>query len=606
MNANAYDVLADIEPFSGLGLDARSAIAARLQMLSVPRGQTLVAQGDPSDHLYVVITGRFSVSVAGAERPVAEISAGQPVGEIAFFAGGNRTATVRAERDSVVFALSRADFDALALEIPSLWPSVTRTLATRLAETTARHSRGNPASAHPVPKTIAICRAGARPLNPAFLQGFKRQLSGGSSLVLDSASDVARTNGAGAEAELCRLTAHFNDLEKRHSLIVYICDDTVTPWTEKALHQADHVVLVADASERLPRSGFAVNELERLAASLQEPHNIRLAILHRKRLAAVERTADWLDPRSFVGMHHHLAVAEDRDAARLLRFITGQALGVVASGGGAFTAAHVGMIEALIEQGYEIDAYGGTSGGAAMTAAFAGGVDAEAVARHTHEMFVERKAMARWNWPRYSLLDHTVFDACLAELYPVSDIADLWLPYFAVATNLSRNALQVIRRGPVWKAIRASAAIPALFPPVFAGGEMLVDGCLIDNVPLLPMRQLKRGPNIILDLDVPDSGLCEIDTATLPSRSSLMRRLFMSGGKPPPAAPGPQTVLLRSLLRETRNVEELLEPGDMLLSFPVPEGANVLDWTNHRELRWSAYDFAREKLANVAGPKFDA
>jgi len=72
------------------------------------------------------------------------------------------------------------------------------------------------------------------------------------------------------------------------------------------------------------------------------------------------------------------------------------------------------------------------------------------------------------------------------------------------------------------------------------------------------------------------------------------------GGKPPPQAPGPQAVLLRSLLRETRNVEDELEPGDLLLSFPVPEGANVLDWTNHRELRWAAYDFVREKLKSAS------
>ncbi|MBU1209706.1 MAG: cyclic nucleotide-binding domain-containing protein [Alphaproteobacteria bacterium] len=596
MTEHAYDVLAGIEPFSRLDSAARAAIASHLEMLSIPRGDTLVRQGDPSDHLYIVVTGRFSVRVAGAESPVAEIAAGQPVGEIAFFAGGRRTATVRAERDSVVFALSRADFDSLAEAMPDLWPCVTRTLATRLAETTASHNRARQPRVHTVPKTLAVCRAGGRPLNRAFLQSFKQRLAGASTLVLDSASEVARSNGASSYATACLNAARFNDLEKRHSLIVYVCDDTVTAWTEKALHQADHVVLVADAVERLPGSATVVNELEAMAASLHEPHNIRLAILHRNRADVVEGTAAWVDPRPFAGMHHHLAVGDAGDTARLLRFIRGEALGVVASGGGAFTAAHVGMIEALLEEGCVIDAYGGTSGGAAMTAAFASGVEAATVARHTHEMFVTRKAMARWNWPRYSLLDHTVFDECLAELYPVSDIADLWVPYFAVSTNLSRNALHVIRRGPLWKAIRASAAIPALFPPVFADGEMLVDGCLIDNVPLAPMRALKRGPNIVLDLAVPGLGRCDIDTSTLPARANLMRQLMARGGNPLPQSPGPQAVLLRSLLRETRNVEDELEPGDQLLSFPVPEGASVLDWTNHRMLRWAAYDFAREQL----------
>lgn len=600
MTEHAYDVLAEIEPFSRLEQSERAKIASRLQMLSVPRGDYLVRQGDPSDHLYIVVTGRFSVLVSGVREAVAEIIAGQPIGEIAFFAGGRRTASVRADRDSVVFALSRSEFDGLATKMPALWPSVTNTLASRLAQTTASQCRTRKIRAHALPKTLAICRAGAKPLNRQFLESLNRQFASKSTLVLESTSKAARSNGALTTDAECQQTAHFNDLEKRYALIVYICDDTVTPWSEKALRQADHVVLVADAVDRSPGNASTLNELELMAASLHEPHDVRLALLHRRQADVVAGTSDWLNGRPFVGMHHHLAIGADTDTARLLRFVRGEALGVVASGGGAFTAAHVGMIQALQEKGYEIDAYGGTSGGAAMTAAFASGADAEVVARGTQDMFVRRKAMARWNWPRYSLLDHTVFDECLAELYPVPDIADLWVPYFAVATNLSRNAIEVIRRGPLWKAIRASAAIPALFPPVFANGDMLVDGCLIDNVPLHPMRRMKRGPNIVLDLAVSDSGRFNIDTATLPARSTLIRQLLAGGSRPPQDAPGPQTVLLRSLLRETRNVKDELEQGDMLLSFPVPEGASVLDWTKHRELRWAAYDFARERLKETA------
>lgn len=592
MQRQSFDVLADVEPFSALDRDTRAAIADRLELVTIPRGEVLVRQGEQSDHLYVVVTGRFSVSIDGLNGPVAEIASGQPVGEIAFFAGGPRTATVRAERDSVVFALSRPDFDALAERLPALWPSLTRILAKRLAETTS----GRCAQRSAAPKTLAICRAGRRPLHPGFKNSLMRHLAGPATLILDSASAEAQAVLSGPPAEACSETARFNDLEKRYALIVYICDDQITNWSEKALHQADQVVLVANAVSTLPLAAAAVNELETLAATLHEPHNIRLAIVHAEYAPAVEGTQDWLAKRPFVGMHHHLAAGEETDVARLMRFVRGEALGLVASGGGAFTAAHVGMIQALQEAGYEFDIYGGTSGGAAMAAAFASGVDAEAVDRHTHEMFVARKAMGRWNWPRYSLLDHSVFDACLAELFPVPDIADLWLPYFAVATNLSRNTLEVIRRGPLWKAIRASAAIPALFPPVFANGEMLVDGCLIDNVPIGSMRKLKRGPNVVLDLLVPGLSRFDIDTTKLPSRAGLIRQLVIGGGNPPPDAPGPQAVLLRSLLRESRNVSAELEPGDLLLSFPVPEGANVLDWTNHRELRWAAYDFARKEL----------
>ncbi len=594
MPQHSFDILALIEPFSRLDPATRATIAERFELIHIPRGDMLVRQGEFSDRLYVVVTGRFAVLRGDAAKPVAEIGAGQPVGEIAFFAGGPRTASVRAERDSVVLALSRDEFDRLAARLPDLWPSVTSRLAKRLADTTA----GRCGDGFVPPKTLALCRAGQRPLHSGFVEEFKRycaMLAG--TLFLDSSS--AKTHAYLSEADAPRQAVHFNNLEKSYDQVVYLCDDGPTNLSQKALRQADQVLLIADAEATGMTIGdLAPNALEELAATLHEQKNTRLVLLHARYAPVVTGTGRWLDQRPYVGPHHHVALGCRNDLNRLIRFIRGHALGVVASGGGAFTAAHIGMLQALQEAGYEFDAYGGTSGGAAMAAAFACTVGAEVIDRGTHEMFVTRKAMGRWTWPRYSLLDHAVFDASLAELYPAQDIADLWVPFFAAATNLSRNELVTLRRGPLWKAIRASAAIPALFPPVFQNGDMLVDGCLIDNVPLRSMRELKRGPNVILDLQVPDLGRYEIDTAKLPTRVALLRQMFSLSGATTPEAPGPQAVLLRSLLRERRDVSSELRAGDLLLSFPVPEAANVLDWSNHRELRWSAYDFTRAQLAN--------
>lgn len=563
----------------------------RFELLDVPSGELIVQQGQPSRRLFIVLSGRFAVRVEPSDEIVAEIATGQPIGEIAFFAGGERTASVRAQRDSIVLAMTRPQFDELADELPQLWPTVAANLARRLTETTA----GRCSKDALPPKTIAVCRAGTAGLHQGFIQNLKSYCAGQPGTLF---LDAATANAAIASNELATAsarTAWFNALEQRYDRIVYACDDTITDWTEKALHQADHVLLIADA--RKP-AATAANELEQLAASLHDAKSIRLILLHREQRPEVEGTANWLDKRPFVGAHHHVANGAQGDVARIMRFVSGTAMGLVASGGGAFTAAHIGMYQALCEAGYRFDYFGGTSGGAAMTAAFASGVEPADVDLHTHEMFVARKAMGRLNWPRFSLLDHRVFDEKLQEFFPTPDIADLWVPYFAVATNLSSNKLEVITRGPLWKAIRASAAIPALFPPVFSQtGDMLVDGCLIDNVPLGPMRALKTGPNVVLDLQVPEIKRQTIDTARLPSRAGLIRHLLLGQEVPAGKAPGPHTVLLRSLLRETRDVEKELHPADRLLTFALPDAANVVDWSNHRELRWAAYDYARSELS---------
>ena len=184
-------------------------------------------------------------------------------------------------------------------------------------------------------------------------------------------------------------------------------------------------------------------------------------------------------------MHHHVALDSDRDIERLWRFLRGEALGYVASGGGAYCAAHIGVYKAFRDTGTSFDIVGGTSGGAAMAAAFAQDVAPEEIDARVHRMFIEGSALARYTLPRYSLLDHTHFDRHLINEYGTSRIEDLWKPYFAVSADLSAGDIEVHRSGLVWQAIRASAAIPGLLPPFFnSAGRMLVDGSIIANVPI--------------------------------------------------------------------------------------------------------------------------
>ena len=110
-------------------------------------------------------------------------------------------------------------------------------------------------------------------------------------------------------------------------------------------------------------------------------------------------------------------------------------------------------------------------------------------------MFIEGRALARYTLPRYSLLDHTHFDIHLQNEYGNVRIEDMWTPYFAVSADLASAALEVHRTGPVWQAIRASAAIPGLLPPYVSGdGRMLVDGSVIANVPIEVMHAFEVRP----------------------------------------------------------------------------------------------------------------
>lgn len=589
--------LSAIEIFSGLTPSEKAALAARLTTLSLRRGEVLVHQGDATDALYIVVSGRFAVSLDGRRGTLTEIGPDQPIGEIAFLTGSRRTATVTAMRDSLVLRLSRAEFDALTKDYPTIWGSLAATLAHRLADAT----KAVPLPPDPRPRTICVIRAGGAPLPEEFASRltdvFRREAK---TLVVTSenARDVLGGDGSLDSAEATR---SLNALESRHDYVLFMADAELTPWTQKAIRHADLVIAAARfGADPTP------NELERMAAEFVAPEARRLVLIHARR-SRIEGTARWLAGRS-IAMHHHVAVDSDDDIARLYRFINGSAVGLIACGGGALCSAHVGVYKALIEQGFSFDIMGGTSAGSAMVAAFMLGTPPDEIDHSIHDIFVANKAMRRYTLPRYSILDHTHFDAQLKRYFGGVEIEDLWLPYLAVSTNLSRFRVHEHRTGTLWTAIRASSSIPVLLPPVYThDGEMLVDGCLLDNVPIRVMQGVKSGPNVVVSFMVPELERFNVSYETLPSRSELLRlALNPLRREALPDAPGLITVLMRSLMASRRDFQRHLKSDDLLLVPPIPKTFGILDWHRHLDLshgsyRWTLEELARLKAGNRAG-----
>ena len=102
------------------------------------RGQMLVAQGGPSDSLFLVLHGALAVCRNGNPEPVAELRAGELVGEIGFFANVPRTADVIAIRDTSVLTLTRAGYQELTRDAPGIVEALLAAVAQRLGIETAR------------------------------------------------------------------------------------------------------------------------------------------------------------------------------------------------------------------------------------------------------------------------------------------------------------------------------------------------------------------------------------------------------------------------------------------------------------------------------------
>lgn len=471
-------------------------IESRVDWVHLRGGETLFRQGDRGEDVYVVVNGRLRASVTDADgttRTLDESGRGAAVGELALLTGEPRAATIVAVRDSDLVRLASDAYHEMVDRHPRAMLQIARAAATRLRRAADRPSRGGSA-----PATIAVVPS--RPGVP--VRAFGRRLAAaleahGASIALDADEVDARLvrRGIAQTAEGSPLdeplVAWLSALERSHRSLVLVADDTPSAWTRRCYRQADRVLVVGEADGD-PSPGPAENA----AAACGVSARTELVLLHRSTTERPAGTARWIDARK-VAAHHHLRVDRTADVDRLARRLAGRAVGVVFGGGGARGFAHIGLIRALEEAGIGIDLVGGASIGALVGAAFAFGLPVDRMMEVAGE-FASRRKLLDYTLPVVSLMAARKVTALFRRLFGEVRAEDLWTPCFVVSSSLSRARAVVHTSGPLWQIVRASTALPAIFPPLLADdGEVLVDGGVMDNMPIDVMRERCEGGTVI-------------------------------------------------------------------------------------------------------------
>jgi len=304
----------------------------------------------------------------------------------------------------------------------------------------------------------------------------------------------------------------------------------------------------------------------------QEPDGRRrpcdLVLLHeRAGHAAVGAWLDHVQP----ALHCHVRAGNAADVDRLARLLTGRAVGLVLSGGGARGFAHIGALTALREAGVPIDLVAGASMGAIVGAGVAAEWDDKEMRSRMRAAFVDSNPLGDYTLPLVALVKGKRVADRLRQHFPGLEIEQLWRHFTCVSTNLTKGDLELHRRGPVWRALRASVALPGVMPPVVQRGEVLADGGIINNFPVQAIEALGRGP--IIGIDVAHDRAFVADDEDW-ERPSLLR-LFARGRQDRPG-------ILRLLMRAgTVNGLGIARSGraavDLLLT-PSLEDIDMLDW----------------------------
>jgi NTE family protein len=475
--------LRNVPLFADLSEAQRSRILAAATMVRVSAGGFLFHEGDAGDALYVVRHGRLEV-VQG-DRVIRVLGAGEALGELALLTEGERSASVRARRETELLKLSRAEFTDLLEGDAAFAVALTRTLGRQL-QRTAVVSAPVTRSAHVitvVPLQRDMLDAAAR-LGDALVA----ELGAGPSSV-----DVLRGDELSGGGEQAADAGAFGRLldrcEHEHDHVVLVSrpfGDTAADglWTDFCLRQADRVVGVCDPGAGSPPTGVPVTDLVSMTRVLRG-----------------QAVGPWLDALS-PEAHHHVDPGGrfDKGVARMARRLAGRAVGVVLSGGGARGMAHIGVLAALDDAGVEIDRLGGTSFGSFVAGLSAMGLTPTEMVAVFREELVARKAFNDYTVPRHSLIKARKAEAMLLRVFGHRRIEELDRPFFAVSADLLTGDEVVHRRGPVAVGVGISMCLPGLVPPVVSGARLLVDGGVLNNLPVDVMADTGEGPVVAVDV----------------------------------------------------------------------------------------------------------
>jgi NTE family protein len=168
----------------------------------------------------------------------------------------------------------------------------------------------------------------------------------------------------------------------------------------------------------------------------------------------------------------------------LMKFKTG----LVLSGGGTRGFAHIGALQALEEAGIQVDVISGTSVGSIVGALYADGYSPPEIL----DLFRKNRViqLSRLTFFRKGMLSLAGLKKKINKYIRAKTFEELKQPLYVTVTNLHLGEVDYVHTGPLTDQIVASATIPILFAPVMINQEYYVDGAVIDNFPVKPIREL--------------------------------------------------------------------------------------------------------------------
>ncbi|XP_029619305.1 patatin-like phospholipase domain-containing protein 7 isoform X1 [Salmo trutta] len=517
-----------------------------LDWMALEAGRAVYRQGDKSDSTFIVLSGRLRSVIAkddGKKALTGEYGRGDLIGVVEALTHMSRATTVHAVRDSELAKLPEGALSSIKRGYPQVVTRLIHLLGQKilgnmqqgngplaasglfLHTPSSKWDSGNPASNL---STVTILPVSLEVPLTAFTLELQHALSAlGPTLLLTSDIIKQRLGAAALDSvHEYRLSSWLGQQEDIHRIVLYQSDDTLTPWTQRCIRQADCIIIVG-----LGEAEATVGELERMLEGSAVRAQKQLVLLHREDGPPPQGTVDWLNMRSWISKHLHLSCPHrvfskrslpklremyerafqkppdcHSDFSRLARVLTGNTIALVLGGGGARGCSQVGILRAINEAGIPVDMVGGTSIGSLMGALYAEEKSSSRMRVRAREWAMGMGSIFKnvfdLTYPVTSMFSGASFNNSISSVFKDKQIEDLWIPYFNVTTDITASSMRVHTDGSLWRYVRASMSLSGYMPPLCdpKDGHLLMDGGYINNLPADVARSM--GAKVVIAIDV--------------------------------------------------------------------------------------------------------
>ncbi|MDX1957129.1 MAG: patatin-like phospholipase family protein [Leptospiraceae bacterium] len=541
--------LKSVSLFKGVNQNTLKRIVSSIVERKIHNKDTIYFAGEKSEKLFIIRYGEAIVRVN--EQKSVYLGPGDVLAEVSVITGLSHSSSATASLDSLLYEIDGKKFMELA--------SIDRVLSSNLINLLSDRFRDNIVSRkHSInPRRLILHVKLDSELN------FSEEVS---QVIKVSDDGLVQKSGLFSSKVFQNLSHEkvlikLSDLRKKNPILHIKFDSSeMLSMNESIVFQADYIVFYElDLTKN-------IHEKNRIWSHWKDRiRNYQGRVIRFSKIRSEEKikTERVLYNKEFLG-----------------RYLVGKTRGLTLGGGGARALAHVGLLKVLEKNKIHFDYVSGSSMGAVIGALYARGESANKIEAYVKKFFGSIESPFDPTLPLISFYKGRKMKKMLKEAFGDDRIEDYSIPFVTSAVDLHSGEEYIFDKGPLWEALLCTMSLPAVFPPVFLGEHLLVDGGVLNNVPDNLIRD--KGADTILSVNVSplkDKGLYQLLEDRRETGKSFFRNLWEYIKYPPILK-----IMGRASMLEGREiVKSKVSRMDLFLHFHLEE-FNLFDFRLYKQI----------------------